>query len=243
MKIIRWAAFISLIVIVAILLFDKYYIPIFPEFQYAIDSKAIDIFGYHLTLATFIVSFFGILFTFLNLFIIYSVYKTRKNIKAFKKKINKEIEPYTQKIDNVEKNIKFLEDSSHGAMQALRVLLIEYITRYNNLSFEKTLSGHMRNSLAISIGNLFSFLIPHISAREINEILILLVKVPNKNILLLLDDIKDALLLRYERDSKFKEDALYLMPDADKVHPFKRQIESLKEIICEAIKDDEKKND
>ena len=53
---------------------------------------------------------------------------------------------------------------------------------------------------------------------------------------------KDDLLRRCEKDSKFKSDALSLIPDADKIHPFKRQIESLKEIIEDAIKNDEPKD-
>ena len=225
-----WVATILLILVVTIYLFNKFLLHIIPKFQNEVNISIVDYTGYHLTLATFIVTFLGILFVASSAFNIYSRHEARKEMKKYK-----------QKIDDAEDNINFLKESSNSAMQAILVLLVENITRHENLSKEKTQTVEMENKIAVSVVNLSRFLIPHISAKDINKFLLLLVKIPNKYILSKLDDIKDDLLRRCEKDSKFKSDAVSLIPDTDKIHPFKRQIESLKEIIEDAIKNDEQK--
>jgi len=225
---------IVLIIFVVILIFDKF-MPIIPNYQFGEKKNVIVSIERFLPVITFVITFLAILFTGFSISNIYTRYESIKEISKFKKKINNEIKEYKKKIDDTKKDVLFLKNTSNTSMNALSILFIEYITRYENINNKSKLSDEMRNTLAVSIVNILKLLITVVSAVDVNSYLYKLTTIPDRHILSNLNDIKDELLKRCERDSEFIKEALENIPDADSSHPFKDQIDDLTQIINDAL--------
>jgi hypothetical protein len=213
--------------------------------------------GHHFTWATLIITIVGIfLATFgimNNLWRREEINKMEANINGFKVKINnsikdhengvkssiysckEELKTYEEKLDKAEWSISFLEQSSHSIMQALFVVLDDYITRYENLSKTNT-DESMKYHLATFIVKFLDLLVQYASAREIHKSLLLLAKIKNEYIADQLDKIGDKLFERCIRDSQFSKDAFATLGkdsnnSNDSSNPFKSLIEELKKMM------------